>query len=207
MASNAGHLLWSGICAPDRAARVADRLFSPEFYSGWGIRTLPEGHPSYNPHSYHNGSVWPHDNGIIALGFKRYGFNDKIGKVARDISRAASYFTSNRLPELYAGVARTPDNFPVQYVQANVPQAWAAGSAFHLLSAILGLQADAASGALYVDPHLPKWLPDVKLAGIAVGGAKVDLSFWREGEESKWEAKMAAGEIRVEQRAWAPWGL
>jgi glycogen debranching enzyme len=116
IASNAGHLLWSGIVRSDRAERVVGRLLEPDMWSGWGIRTLSERNPAYNPFSYQNGSVWPHDNGIIAMGFKRYGFAKEVAMIARDISRAASYFVFHRLPELYAGVQREAGTFPVQYL-------------------------------------------------------------------------------------------
>jgi glycogen debranching enzyme len=205
VASNAGHCLWSGIVRPDRAARVVARLLQPDMWSGWGIRTLSAYNPAYNPYSYQLGSVWPHDNGIIALGFKRYGFAAEAARIARDISRAASYFASHRLPELYAGVERGSDTFPVQYLGANVPQAWAAGSTFHLLQAILGLEADAPRGRLRVDPVLPAWLPDVTLQGLRVGRAEVDLRFWREGERTRWEASPRRGQIDVSQEAWRPW--
>jgi glycogen debranching enzyme len=200
IASNAGHLLWSGIVRPDRAERVMRRLLEPDMWSGWGIRTLSMNNPAYNPFSYQNGSVWPHDNGIIAMGFKRYGFNKEAAMIARDISEAASYFVFNRLPELYAGVKREPGTFPVQYLGANVPQAWAAGSVFHLLRAILGLDADAKSKKLYVDPALPRWLPDITLRKLGVGKASVDIRFWREGETTRHELLAAEGEISVEYR-------
>lgn len=204
VASNAGHCLWSGIARPERAERVVRRLMEPDMWSGWGIRTLSALHPGYNPFSYHLGSVWPHDNGIIAMGFKRYGFAAEAAQIARDISEAASFFTSYRLPELYAGVERRPGGFPVQYRGANVPQAWAAGTIFHLLQAILGLQADAPNGRLNVDPNLPKWLPDLTLRGLAVGRATLDLRFWREGERTRWEVLAQTGDIRVQERSWQP---
>jgi len=200
--SNAGHCLWSGIVPPERAARVVKRLMEPDMWSGWGIRTLSADHPSYNPHSYHNGSVWPHDNGIIALGFKRYGFAAEAARVARDISEAASCFVSYRLPELYAGLPREPTDLPVQYRGANVPQAWTSGSVFHLLQAILGLQADAPRGRLYVDPALPDWLTDLTLNRIKVGEARVDLRFWREGKLTRWDVLGCDGELRVDARPW-----
>jgi glycogen debranching enzyme len=125
--------------------------------------------------------------------------------VARDISEAASHFASHRLPELYAGIDREARSFPVQYRGANVPQAWAAGSIFHLLQAILGIQADAPNHKLYVDPTLPHWVPDMSLQGLAVGDAKLDLRFWREGEQSCWEVARQEGDIEVVQRAWEPW--
>jgi glycogen debranching enzyme len=205
VASNAGHCLWSGIAAPDHAARVVRRLLEPDMWSGWGIRTLSARNPAYNPLSYQRGSVWPHDNGILALGFKRYGFSEEAARIARDISEAASYFVSHRLPELYAGLPRRPGTFPVQYLGANVPQAWAAGSVFHLLQAILGLRADAPRGCLYVDPALPPWLPDLALHNVKVGRGRLDLRFWREGERSRWDAAVQEGAIEVEEASWRPW--
>jgi glycogen debranching enzyme len=205
IASNAGHLLWSGIATPERAARVVKRLMEPDMWSGWGIRTLSAHNPAYNPFSYQRGAVWPHDNGIIALGFKRYGFVAEAARIVRDISGAASYFVSYQLPELYAGIEHKEGTFPVQYPGANVPQAWAAGSVFHLLRAILGLQADAPNGCLYVDPALPAWLPELTLRGLAVGKAKVDLRFWLEGEATKWEASVEQGSLQVQKKPWRPW--
>jgi glycogen debranching enzyme len=184
---------------------VVKRFFEPDLWSGWGIRTLSSRNPAYNPFSYQRGSVWPHDNGIIAMGFKRYGFAAEAARVARDISEAASYFAGYRLPELYAGIERRPENFPVQYLGANVPQAWAAGSIFHLVQSILGLQADASNHRLYVDAQLPKWLPEVTLHRLAVGNAKVDIRFWAESGATKWEASVREGDLLIEQRVWEPW--
>jgi glycogen debranching enzyme len=205
IASNAGHLLWSGIARPDHAERVVKRFLEPDMWTGWGIRTLSSQNPAYNPFSYQLGSVWPHDNGIIALGFKRYGFAAEAARIARDISEAASHFVSYRLPELYAGIAREARSFPVQYRGANVPQAWAAGSIFHLLQAILGIQADALNRRLYVDPKLPAWLPDVSLRGLVAGGCSLDLRFWREGERTRWEVTAQEGNLKVVEQAWRPW--
>jgi glycogen debranching enzyme len=207
IASNAGHLLWSGLVRPARAAQVVRRLFEPDMWSGWGIRTLSSGNPAYNPFSYQRGSVWPHDNGIIALGFKRYGFAAEAARVARDISQAASRFASHRLPELYAGIERTSGGFPVQYLGANVPQAWAAGSVFHLLQAILGLRADAPQGRLYVDPALPHWLTDLTLRGLVVGSSRVDVRFWREDERTRWDVLDRQGDVEIIQQAWRPWTI
>lgn len=205
VASNAGHCLWSGIASPEHAARVVQRLMEPDMWSGWGIRTLSALNPAYNPFSYQLGSVWPHDNGIIALGFKRYGFAAEAARVARDISQAASRFESHRLPELYSGIERKPGTFPVQYVGANVPQAWAAGTVFHLLQAILGLQADAPNQRLYLDPDLPAWLPEVTLHGLTVGKARLDLRVWKENGATRWDASVREGSVEVEQQAWQPW--
>ncbi len=109
------------------------------------------------------------------------------------------------MPELYAGVERRPGAFPVQYLGANVPQAWAAGSAFHLIQAILGLRADAPSKTMFVDPELPHWLPDVALRGLQVGEARLDLRVWREGERTRWDASVQEGSVDVRQEPWAPW--
>jgi glycogen debranching enzyme len=200
VASNAGHCLWSGIASPEHAARVVKRLVLPDMWSGWGIRTLSAENPAYNPFSYQLGSVWPHDNGIIALGFRRYGFAAEAARIFRDISEAASYFVSYRLPELYAGIAHTPGTFPVQYAQANVPQAWAAGSVAHLLRAVLGLEGDAPRRRLIVGPALPPWLSDLTLRGIRVGKGSVDLRFWREDQRSRWEILAKSGDVEVEQQ-------
>jgi glycogen debranching enzyme len=187
IASNAGHCLWSGIVPPERAARVVKRLMAPDMWSGWGIRTLSTDNPAFNPYNYQTGSVWPHDNAIIALGFKRYGFGFEVARIARDISDAASHFLSNQLPELYTTVERDERSFPVQYLGANVPQAWAAGSVFALLQAILGFMPDAPRGKLHVDPLLPQWLPDLTVLDLRVGGHRFDIRFWRESPKTEFE--------------------
>lgn len=179
VSSNPGHLLWSGIVPPERAARVVHRLLEPDMWSGWGIRTLTNQNPTFNPYSYQNGSVWPHDNSLIALGFKRYGFAEQANRIAEDVTRAAAFFAQRQLPELYAGVTREQTSFPVQYLGANVPQAWAAGAVFALLQAMLGLSIDAPSGKLTVDPTLPEWLPDVTLRGLRMGADTFDIAFCR----------------------------
>jgi glycogen debranching enzyme len=181
-ASNVGHLLWSGIVPPDRAGLVVRRLMAPDMFSGWGIRTLSSAHPAYNPHSYHNGSVWAHDNGLIAQGFKRYGFAAEAARVARAVSGAAAFFALHQMPELYAGLPREAAPFPVQYLGANVPQAWAAGSAFSFVQALLGMQPDAPNGKLHLAPTLPAWLPELTLRDLWLNGTRYDLHFRRMGE-------------------------
>ena len=187
VASNVGQCLWSGIVAPARAGAVVKRLMRKDMWSGWGIRTLSADHPSFNPYNYQTGAVWPHDNSLIALGMRRYGFAAEAAAVARDISGAASHFLLNQLPELYGGLQRDPTSFPVQYLGANVPQAWAAGTPFLLLQAMLGLQQDAPRGKLYVDPALPDWLPDVTLTDLRLGRRRLDIRFWREGKDTAFE--------------------
>jgi glycogen debranching enzyme len=206
VASNPGHCLWSGIVPRERAARVVKRLMADDMWSGWGIRTLSSKHPAFNPHSYQNGSVWPHDNGLIALGFRRYGFAEEAAKVARDVSRAGGYFEQHRMPELYAGLQRNATNFPVQYLGANVPQAWAAGSCFWLLQAMLGIQPDAPAGKLYLDPALPEWMPDIELKNLQVGRRSFDIRFIRRDDgKTTWD--VLRGDRRaISQRAIATYG-
>ena len=187
VASNVGHCLWSGIATKERAGKVVSRLMAPDMWSGWGIRTLSAKHAAFNPYNYQTGSVWPHDNAIIAMGFKRYGFAAEVGRIARDISEAASHFLFNQLPELYTTIERDEEGFPVQYLGANVPQAWAAGSVFALLQAILGFLPDAPRGKLYVDPVLPPWLPDLTVLDLHVGQHQFDIRFWRDGDETQFE--------------------
>lgn len=179
VASNAGHLLASGIVPPERAGRVVKRLLAGDMWSGWGIRTLSSDHPSYNPFSYHTGSVWPHDNAIIAGGFCRYGFAAEAAVVARGIFDAAGCFVAHRLPELFAGLPRDEGAFPVQYLGANVPQAWAATAVFRLVAVLCGIHAtsDARGSRLYVDPSLPDWLPDLTLRDLRAGRGALALRF------------------------------
>ena len=179
VASNVGHGLWAGLIPPARAKQVVDRLMAPDMFSGWGIRTLSDKHRAFNPYSYHNGSVWPHDNSLIALGMKRYGFAAEAARVARAVSGAGSFFAFHQLPELYAGIGREETNFPVQYLGVNVPQAWAAGSVFAFTQAIVGAEGDASNRKLYVDPVLPAWLPELVLHNIVVGDQAFDLKFKR----------------------------
>jgi glycogen debranching enzyme len=185
--SNVGHCLWSGIVAPKRAAKVVRRLMQKDMWSGWGIRTLSAKHASFNPYNYQTGAVWPHDNSIIALGMRRYGFAKEAAAVAHGVNEATSHFLQNRLPELYAGLQREPSSFPIQYLGANVPQAWAAATSFMLLQAILGIQQDAPRGKLFVDPMLPDWLPDITLQDLRLGHQKFDIRFWREKGQTEFE--------------------
>ncbi len=184
IASNPGHCLWSGIVPPERAGRVVERLMQPDMWCGWGIRTLSASHPAYNPHSYQNGAVWPHDNAIITLGCRRYGFVTEASRIAYSIINATSYFVMQQLPELYAGIEQTNANFPVQYLGANVPQAWAAGSIFLLLQSILGARPDAARRIICVDPVLPDWLSEIAVFDLRIGDQIFDLEFRRTDGET-----------------------
>jgi glycogen debranching enzyme len=179
VASNAGHCLASGIVPPERAGRVVARLMADDMWSGWGIRTLSSEHAAYNPFSYHTGSVWPHDNALIAGGFRRYGHDAAAAQVAEGLFGASERFQLNRLPELFAGLPRDVGSFPVQYLGANVPQAWAAGSIIRLVAILCGIHAtsDGAGSRLYVNPALPAWLPELTLHNLRAGGGALTLRF------------------------------
>lgn len=196
--SNPGHLLWSGIVPKDRVDRVVNRLFQPDLWCGWGIRTLSSQNPAYNPISYQLGSVWPHDNAAIAAGLKQCGYHEEANRVAEGIFAAANYFEAGRMPELFGGIERQNNSFPVPYPDANIPQAWAAGSIFLLIRAMLGLQANASQHQLQVNPVLPQWLPDLELTNLKVGDAIVSLRFWREGNQTRWQVDTTNGELNVQ---------
>ncbi len=178
--SNAAHCLLCGIVNPERAARVAERLMAPDMFSGWGIRTLSRTHPSYNPMSYHNGSVWPHDNAIAAAGLKRYGFPEATERIAEALFEVAAGQRDLRLPELFCGFSRGESRSIVDYPVACVPQAWAAAAPFMLLQTLLGISAHAPDRRLNVDrPQLPGWLQSVDVRGLRVGAARTSLGFSR----------------------------
>jgi glycogen debranching enzyme len=180
--TNAGHLLWSRVPAPDEAQRVARRFLEPDFFSGWGIRTLSAAHPAFNPMSYHNGSVWPHDNAIVVLGMALYGHARSALPVVRAIYEAGAQTEYQRLPELYCGMTRGRGQRPVAYPVSCSPQAWASGSLFMLLQAMLGIYAEAPARVLHVrDPVLPDFLTDLTVSGLAIGGTRVSLQFRRHG--------------------------
>jgi glycogen debranching enzyme len=176
--SNAGHALWAECLPREEARHVAGRLMDPSMFSGWGIRTLAEGEPHYDPADYQVGAVWPHDNALIAAGLKRYGRHRDFERVFTAIAEAALHMPDQRLPELMGGHPRR-GGAPVLYPQAASPQAWAAGSVPYLLVTALGLEPDAAGGRLRIrDPRLPRWLGQVRMRALRVGAAQLDLE-WR----------------------------
>jgi glycogen debranching enzyme len=196
--SNAGHLLWTGIARPDRARRVADAMISPEFFSGWGIRTIPKGAPRYNPMSYHNGSIWPHDNALIALGLSRYGFRSHVEKVFEATFAAASYMDLRRLPELYCGFRRRPGAGPTLYPVACSPQAWASGSLFLMIQAALGVEFDPAAGAIcFRNPRLPSAFDQAVLRNFTMNGAMVDIALRRSGSHVSLRVLRNTGALQV----------
>lgn len=196
--SNPGHALYCGIVDEDRAAPLAKRLLSPDMFSGWGIRTMSKAAAAYNPMSYHNGSVWPHDNALIAAGLKRYGFARSTNRVATALFDAAVQADYLRLPELFCGFTRRTPNRPVSYPIACSPQAWAAGSPYLMLQAMLGISARAHQNLLTVNqPHLPTWLNTVEVRNLSVGESRISLVFRREGEITSFSLLEREGDVRV----------
>ena len=180
LASNAGHCLFTGIAAPERAKRVAELLTGKRFHSGWGVRTLAVGEARYNPMSYHNGSIWPHDNALIAMGLARYGHKKAALSIFEGIFDSALYDDLRRLPELFCGFERRRRQGPTSYPVACSPQAWAAATPFALVAAAIGCVIDPAAGKLTLDrPVLPKFLDDLTIRNIVIGEARVDLRLSR----------------------------
>ena len=180
-ASNVGHLLYVGLPAPERADCVADQLLTATFNSGWGIRTLAEGEARYNPMSYHNGSVWPHDSALAAAGLARYGRRDATVRLLNQTFETAVHF-GMRLPELFCGFARLPGEAPIAYPVACLPQAWAAGSVFMMLQACLGIRIDGWRRAIHVhNPTLPDGIDHLHIKELNVDDSVVDLAFHRVG--------------------------
>jgi glycogen debranching enzyme len=179
--SNPGHVLWAGIAAPERARRVADELMSDAIFSGWGIRTVAAGQARYNPMSYHDGSIWPHDNGIAALGLARYGYPNHAARILQGLFEASRHFDLERLPELFCGFSRRPGEGPTRYPVACSPQAWAAGSVFMLLEACLGLVVDGPGHSLTLsNARLPLFLDRLQVENLRVGEATVDINVERQ---------------------------
>jgi glycogen debranching enzyme len=180
LSSNAGHALFAGIASPERAARLAKLLTGKRFFSGWGVRTIAAGEARYNPMSYHNGSVWPHDNALIALGLAPYGHKDEVLKIFTGLVEAAIYDEFRRLPELFCGFTRRKKRGPTAYPVACSPQAWAAAAPFALVAAATGLDLDHEGEIVRLaNPALPAFLNDLRLRNLAIAGSKLDLSLSR----------------------------
>jgi glycogen debranching enzyme len=196
--SNAGQLLFTGIVSEDRARMIAADLMRPHFFSGWGIRTIARGEARYNPMSYHDGSIWPHDNALIALGFARYGLKHALEQLFKGLFEAATYMDLRRLPELFCGFQRERRRGPTLYPVACAPQAWASATAFTLLEAALGLEFDARRGEIrLVNPRLPSFLNEVILRDLWLGDSSVDLRIRRHNDDVSLEVLRTRGRIRV----------
>jgi glycogen debranching enzyme len=197
--SNAGHALYAGIARPDRGRRVANGLMEPAFYSGWGIRTVAEGETRYNPMSYHNGSIWPHDNAIIALGLGRYGCKAAIATVFDDLVRAGTYMDLRRIPELYCGFRRRRGRGPTLYPTACSPQAWSAAAPFSLLLSMLGLEFDCAGRQIrLVNPTVPASAGDVIVRNLSLGRARADIALRQDSRTAiSLEVLRAEGDVQI----------
>lgn len=196
--SNAGQVLFSGIASPEHAESVMRDLMRPSFFSGWGIRTVAREEFRYNPMSYHNGSVWPHDNSLIAAGFARYGHKNAIDRVFQGLFDSASYMDLRRLPELYCGFQRGRERGPTLYPVACSPQAWAAGTPLLLLQSSLGLEFDPDRNEILLrNPRLPQFLGEVTLRNLRLGQSAVDLMLRRHGKDVSVQVLRNEGRIRV----------
>jgi glycogen debranching enzyme len=196
--SNAGQLLFTGIARQDRARLVAADLMRPHFFTGWGIRTVAQGEARYNPMSYHNGSIWPHDNALIALGLARYGLKHSVESVFKGLFDAATYMDLRRLPELFCGFRREKQRGPTLYPVACAPQAWASATPFTLLEATLGLEFDAQRGEIRLrNPRLPAFLDEVVLRELQLGPSSVDIRVRRHGDDLSLEVLRTRGQIQV----------
>lgn len=196
--SNAGQLLFTGMVREDRARLVAADLMRPAFFTGWGIRTVALGEARYNPMSYHNGSIWPHDNALIALGLGRYGLKHSVEQVFKGLFDAASYMDLRRLPELFCGFRREPRRGPTLYPVACLPQAWASATPFTLLEAALGLEFDPARSEIRLrNPRLPAFLNEMILRRLHLGESTVDLRLRRHDEDVSVEVLRTQGHVQV----------
>jgi glycogen debranching enzyme len=208
VASDPGHCLLSGIVEEGRVPRLANRLLMKDLFSGWGIRTLSADHPAYNPFSYHRGTVWPVENGGFVLGFARYGLHGEMWTLARAMFDAAQLFPYFRLPETLGGHQRTQEApFPGLYTKADWPQAWSASAVINMLRALLGVFPYAAANLLILDPHLPEWLPEIRLENLRVGNARVSIHFERNPDAATdYKVLNLEGELHVLRQP-SPWSL
>ncbi len=196
--SNAGHLLLAGAAEPAHAASVAEQLLGSAFFSGWGIRTIGTGESRYNPMSYHNGSVWPHDNALIGMGFGEYGLRREAARVLDGLFEAATYIDLRRLPELFCGFPRRRGQGPTFYPVACVPQAWSAATLLALVQACLGIGFDPARRTVCFDrPVMPGFTDRIRLTGLAVGGARIDVLVEGHGEAVSATVLSRSGDIRT----------
>ncbi|HEX6840916.1 MAG TPA: amylo-alpha-1,6-glucosidase [Stellaceae bacterium] len=196
--SNAGHALFSGIASPAHAARVAATLMDESGFSDWGIRTVAVGEARYNPMSYHNGSVWPHDNGLIALGLARYGLREPLLKVMQGLFGAAAATELHRLPELFCGFPRRAGEGPTSYPVACSPQAWSSAAAFAVMGAALGVSFNPADGEIrFTRPALPNFLEEVTLEHLRMGEVSVDLLFRRYTRDTSLNVLRKEGEAEI----------
>jgi len=197
-ASNAGHVLMGGLASPEQAARVAQRLLSPASFSLWGIRTVEETERRYNPMSYHNGSVWPHDNALIGMGLAHYGLREPLLTVMSALFDASRFVADRRLPELFCGFERRPRSSPTAYPVACNPQAWSSAAVFGLLGAILGVSFDMAARQIrFTRPILPGWMDECRISDLRLGEAEVDLQLLRREDDVALHVIRRCGDVEI----------
>jgi glycogen debranching enzyme len=206
--SNALHCVATGVADAALVPRVLARLFQPDLFSGWGVRTLSAAHPAYNPYAYHRGTVWPVEHGPFAVGAYRYGLHEEVERICRAQFELAALFQHRRLPECVAGHPRDADHpFPAVYPAANSPQAWSTTTVYTLLQAMLGMQPFAPLRLLFVDPQLPPWLPEITIQHMRVGKAVISLRFFRKPDgRSDYEVTDKRGRLFVIRQP-SPWSL
>ncbi|HEY9788123.1 MAG TPA: amylo-alpha-1,6-glucosidase [Candidatus Obscuribacterales bacterium] len=196
--SNPGHCIWCGILDNDAANKVADKIMTSRLHSGWGIRTLSSGEVAFNPISYHNGSVWPHDNAIIIEGIQKLGRTRDAHLLILEMLEVAQLQPEFRLPELFCGFIREASNKPIDYPVSCSPQAWAAGSLFQVLACCLSFEPEAINNILKINnPSLPSWLGKIEVRNLKVGESKLDLAFNGEGEYTFLQILKKTGKVRV----------
>jgi glycogen debranching enzyme len=198
IASNAGHCLATGIIDDEFVPDVARRLMVPDLFSGWGVRTVSSDHPLYNPFGYHLGAVWPVENATIAIGLKRYGFDDECNRIAKGIFDAAGLFPHYRLPEALGGHSRDERHpHPGMFPESEAPQAWSASAVAWLIQALLGVWTFAPLKILFLNPVLPAWLPELTLRNVRVKDAHVSIRFWREDDKTEFKVLEKQGSLHV----------
>ena len=195
--SNVGHCLATGIIERSRVPAVVGRLFAPDMYTGWGIRTLSAAHRFYNPLSYHRGTVWAVEQGTIVFGLRRFGFDARALELTRALFELAELYPGHRIPECVGGYSRADHPSPGAYPRANTPQLWNATALTLCVQSILGVLPLAPIRTLLIDPVLPSWLPELVLRNLRVGDATVTLRFWRDGEKAKWEVLHKTGRLHI----------
>jgi glycogen debranching enzyme len=196
--SNAGQCLWTGIVKEERAPRLVETLLGHSGYSGWGVRTLSTSETRYNPLAYHNGSIWPHDNALVACGLSRYGYKEAAVRILEVLFAAACFFELHRLPEVFCGFPRQRDEGPTRYPVACAPQAWSCGTVYLLLQAILGLSVNAAEQTITFErPRMPGCLAHIELSRLKCGEAEVDLALTRHREGVGVEVTRRDGKVRI----------
>jgi glycogen debranching enzyme len=196
--SNAGQCLFTGIASPERARRVARTLLAPESFTGWGVRTVATTEARSNPMAYHNGSVWPHDNSLIAQGLARYGLGDLALQIWTGMFEASLYFDLHRMPELFCGFPQAPGEGPTLYPVACAPQSWSAASVFLLFQACLGLEINGPEAQVYFTrPRLPASLGELRIHNLEVAGATVDLLLIRHEQDVGVNVLRRDGDVEI----------